>query len=276
MPSAAVLASARPEVATVASTTSGAGAAAAQLRADAGRSGRGARHARARPAARRRRRRCERRTRGRSGRCRGERSSRTGCAGWSRRRIRTSASGSVLEQCGQVGRDVAVGVADVVGDACRGDGVDALGQRDEHRVGVGHGELIGERAAPQSAGAGPCRTSRSGARLVQLPVRPARQGAQAPQLIWNGTITRSPALTVLTRSPTARTSATHSWPRCSGSANCVAPSAMPQSRSQVEAGDRMHDRPIRARAARARAHRASAAARSGGRPAARASAAADA
>src|SRR3954462_6122904 len=44
------------------------------------------------------------------------------------------------------------------------------------------------------------------------PVAPRRQAAHIPQLIWNGTITRSPTLTSRTASPTAMTSATPSWP----------------------------------------------------------------
>ena len=47
-----------------------------------------------------------------------------------------------------MGRDVTIGVADVVGDAGGGDRVDAVRQWDEHRVGVWYGQLIGERPAP--------------------------------------------------------------------------------------------------------------------------------
>src|SRR5205814_7268485 len=68
---------------------------------------------------------------------------------------------------------------------------------------------------------------------VQFAVRPARQASHSPQLIWNGTTTRSPGRTVATSSPTVSTSATHSWPRWSGRGNGVAPSAITGSMSHV-------------------------------------------
>ena len=47
---------------------------------------------------------------------------------------------------------------------------------------------------------------------AQFPVRPRRHGAQVPQEIWNGTMTRSPDATVVTEDPTSTTSATPSCP----------------------------------------------------------------
>jgi hypothetical protein len=44
------------------------------------------------------------------------------------------------------------------------------------------------------------------------PVAPRRQAWQAPQLIWNGTTTRSPTVTSRTPSPMATTSAMPSCP----------------------------------------------------------------
>ena len=57
-----------------------------------------------------------------------------------------------VQQCGEVGPDMAVGVADVVGDARGRRGVDAIRQGNEHRLGVGNGELIGEGAAEVPGG----------------------------------------------------------------------------------------------------------------------------
>src|SRR5712671_5171612 len=64
------------------------------------------------------------------------------------------------------------------------------------------------------------------------PVTPRRHAGQLPQLIWNGTITRSPTFTSRTASPTATTSATPSCPTAcpGGIGNC--PSATATSRSQ--------------------------------------------
>ena len=88
-------------------------------------------------------------------------------------------------------------------------------------------------APPQCPPASPKPYIEIGGTARQLPVRPSRQAAQAPQLIWNGTTTRSPGDTVATCSPTATTSATHSWPKQSGSGNGAIPRASARSRSQV-------------------------------------------
>ena len=64
------------------------------------------------------------------------------------------------------------------------------------------------------------------------PVTPRRQAAHVPQLIWNGTITRSPTLKSRTASPTATTSATPSWPTACPGGIGNRPSATATSRSQ--------------------------------------------
>ena len=51
-----------------------------------------------------------------------------------------------------MGRDVTVGIADVVRDTRRGHGVDAVGQWDEHGIRVRDGKLIREGAAEVSGG----------------------------------------------------------------------------------------------------------------------------
>jgi hypothetical protein len=56
------------------------------------------------------------------------------------------------EQAGKVGCNVAVAVRDVVGDARRRRGRrNPVRKWDEHRVGVGDGEFVGDRAAPMTA-----------------------------------------------------------------------------------------------------------------------------
>ena len=67
-----------------------------------------------------------------------------------------------------------------------------------------------ESAPPQSPPNAPKPYMERGATLVQSPVCPRRQRAQAPQEIWKGTTTRSPGATVRTSSPTSVTSATNS------------------------------------------------------------------
>src|SRR6516165_1586248 len=56
------------------------------------------------------------------------------------------------EQGGKVRRDVAVAVRYVVGHTCRRRGLDPWRKRDEHPVGVGDGEFVGDRAAPVTTG----------------------------------------------------------------------------------------------------------------------------
>ena len=45
---------------------------------------------------------------------------------------------------------------------------------------------------------------------AQFEERPRKQGSQAPQEIWKGTLTRWPICRPLTASPSSTTSATHS------------------------------------------------------------------
>jgi hypothetical protein len=90
-----------------------------------------------------------------------------------------------------------------------------------------------DSAPPQWPPATPNPYIEIGGTLAQLPVCPARQAEQRPQLIWNGTTTRWPGRMRATRSPTETTSATHSCPKRSGSGNGVAPRASARSRSQV-------------------------------------------
>jgi hypothetical protein len=101
----------------------------------------------------------------------------------------------------------------------------------EHGVGEGHRDLVGQRAAPMTAAdSEPVHGQR---RHPGVLVNPARQAPQRPQLISNGTTTRSPTCTFATSLPTSSTSATHSCPMLSGSGNGVSPSASARSRSQV-------------------------------------------
>ncbi|MDT5363938.1 MAG: hypothetical protein QOC69_5700 [Mycobacterium sp.] len=67
---------------------------------------------------------------------------------------------------------------------------------------------------------------------VQEPVTPRRQAEQVPQLIWKGTMTRSPTFTDVTSSPTATTSATPSCPTAWPGAMGSSPSETATSRSQ--------------------------------------------
>ena len=55
------------------------------------------------------------------------------------------------EQAGKVGCNVAVAVRDVVGKARHRGRLDPLAKWDEHPVGVGDGEFVGDRAAPVTA-----------------------------------------------------------------------------------------------------------------------------
>jgi hypothetical protein len=59
--------------------------------------------------------------------------------------------GVAAQQLRQVRGDVTVGVADVVGDAGRGDRLDAVGERHQHGVGVGNRQLVGQGSTPVAA-----------------------------------------------------------------------------------------------------------------------------
>ena len=61
------------------------------------------------------------------------------------------AVGIALQQRGQVRRDVAVCVAEVVGHARRRHRIHPGRQRHEHRVGERHAQLLGKRASPRAA-----------------------------------------------------------------------------------------------------------------------------
>ena len=67
-------------------------------------------------------------------------------------RISTSLCWSLASIAGEVGLDMPVGVAEIIGDRSRRGGVDAGGERDEHGVGVGDRELVGEGPAPVPTG----------------------------------------------------------------------------------------------------------------------------
>src|SRR4029453_2765335 len=67
-----------------------------------------------------------------------------------------------------------------------------------------------EKTPPQAPPATPKPYLEMGGTERQLPVSRLRHAGHVPQLIWNGTATRSPGSTALTASPTASTSPTHS------------------------------------------------------------------
>ncbi len=52
-----------------------------------------------------------------------------------------------------------------------------------------------------------------GLTLWQFVNRPRAQNQQVPQEMWNGTITRSPTLSVSTDDPTCSTTPMNSWPK---------------------------------------------------------------
>ena len=88
-------------------------------------------------------------------------------------------------------------------------------------------------APPHQPPAAPKPYMDIGGTLPQSPCHPVEHGPQPPQPIWNGTTTRSPGRADRTSAPTATTSATHSWPSCSGSGSGVRPSTSGRSMSQV-------------------------------------------
>src|SRR5882724_5213673 len=90
-----------------------------------------------------------------------------------------------------------------------------------------------DSAPPQRPPRGSKPYMDTGGTVSQLPVRPERQQAQAPQPIWKGTMTRSPGAKPVTAAPTATTSPTNSWPIGNGPWNGVSPRSSATSRSHA-------------------------------------------